>query len=365
MAAGEEVKHCFAIGWASGREEALKTIAALRERPSALAEAEAAWQERLRALRVETGDEALDRLLPWLVKQALDARVRARAGLYQAGGAYGFRDQLQDMLALMHFEPALAREHLLFCAARQFAAGDVLHWWHMPCSGVRTRISDDRLFLPYAAAAYVRLTGDAGVLGERVPYLRDVPIPEGKADWYGPAEVSEEMGTLHDHCMRAFRLSASLTGEHGLALMGAGDWNDSMDRVGARGKGESVWLSQFLSVAAQRYAEVAPDENDRAWLNALSAQMGGNGKVLEFARAPYGGSHHCDGSGRSFFLQRKKRPVFKIPVDHLFGGVRFEQQFQIFLFPAFRAAYDLHIIRVMRTGRLAPLSPHLCGRYFS
>ena len=280
LATGEEVKHCFAIGWASGREEALKTIAALRERPSALAEAEAAWQERLRALRVETGDEALDRLLPWLVKQALDARVRARAGLYQAGGAYGFRDQLQDMLALMHFEPSLAREHLLLCAARQFSAGDVLHWWHMPYTGVRTRISDDRLFLPYAAAAYVRLTGDAGVLNARVPYLRDVPIPEGKADWYGPAEVSEEMGTLHDHCMRAFRLSASLTGEHGLARMGAGDWNDSMDRVGAKGKGESVWLSQFLSVAATNYAEVAPDEADRAYLNALAAQM--NAAVEEF-----------------------------------------------------------------------------------
>ena len=280
LAAGEEAKLCFAVGWARSREDALKAVETLRERPSALTEAEKAWQTRLNALRVETGDEALDRLFPWLVKQALDARVRARAGLYQAGGAYGFRDQLQDMLLLMHFEPSLAREHLLLCAARQFASGDVLHWWHMPCSGVRTRISDDRLFLPYAAAAYVRLTGDAGVLGERVPYLRDVPIPEGKADWYGPAEVSEEMGTLHDHCMRAFRLSASLTGEHGLALMGAGDWNDSMDRVGAQGKGESVWLSQFLSVAATNYAEVAPDDADRAYLNALAAQM--NAAVEEF-----------------------------------------------------------------------------------
>ncbi len=280
LAAGEEGKLRFAVGWAEGREEALKALEALRAHPSTLAEAEEAWRARLGALRVETGDEALDRLFPWLVKQALDARVRARAGLYQAGGAYGFRDQLQDMLALMHFEPALAREHLLFCAARQFASGDVMHWWHMPRAGVRTRISDDRLFLPYVAAAYVRLTGDAGVLLARVPYLRDVPIPEGKADWYGPAEVSEEMGTLHDHCMRAFRLSASLTGEHGLALMGAGDWNDSMDRVGARGKGESVWLSQFLSVAASRYAEVAPDEADRAYLNALAAQM--NAAVEEF-----------------------------------------------------------------------------------
>ena len=208
-----------------------------------------------------------------LIKQALDGRVRARAGLYQAGGAYGFRDQLQDMLFLMHYEPARAREHILRAAARQFEAGDVMHWWHMPYMGVRTHISDDRLFLPFVTAAYVGLTGDRSVLFESVPYLRNVEIPEGAEDWYGAGEVSAETGTMHDHCMRAFHRSASLTGEHGLALMGSGDWNDSMNRVGARGKGESVWLSEFLCVAAERYAEVAPDEADRAWLNALSAQM--------------------------------------------------------------------------------------------
>lgn len=277
---GEEKTLAFAVGWAESREEALQAIQNMRGQPCALEAAEADWQTRLDALRVQTGDAALDRVFPMLVKQALDGRMRARAGLYQAGGAYGFRDQLQDLLALMHYEPARAREHILRAAARQFAAGDVMHWWHMPYMGVRTRISDDRLFLPYVAAAYVRLTGDAGILMERVPYLRNVEIPEGAEDWYGAGEVSEETGTVHDHCMRAFRLSASLTGEHGLALMGSGDWNDSMNRVGARGKGESVWLSQFLSVAAQRYAEVAPDENDRAWLNALSAQM--NAAVEEF-----------------------------------------------------------------------------------
>ncbi len=244
---GEEKTLALAVGRAESREEALQAIQNMRKQPCALEAAEADWQTRLAALRVQTGDAALDRVFPMLVKQALDGRVRARAGLYQAGGAYGFRDQLQDMLALMHYEPARAREHILRAAARQFAAGDVMHWWHMPYMGVRTHISDDRLFLPYVAAAYVRLTGDAGILMERVPYLRNVDIPEGAEDWYGAGEVSEETGTIHDHCMRAFRLSASLTGEHGLALMGSGDWNDSMNRVGARGRGKAYgFRNSFL-----------------------------------------------------------------------------------------------------------------------
>ena len=270
---GEERTLAFAVGRSDDRAGALRTVQALRERPLALEEVQAAWRKRLAGLTIRTGDAALDRIFPMLIKQALDGRVRARAGLYQAGGAYGFRDQLQDMLVLMHYEPARAREHILRAAARQFEAGDVMHWWHMPYMGVRTHISDDRLFLPFVTAAYVGLTGDRSVLFERVPYLRNVEIPEGAEDWYGAGEVSAETGTMHDHCMRAFHRSASLTGEHGLALMGSGDWNDSMNRVGARGKGESVWLSEFLCVAAERYAEVAPDEADRAWLNALSAQM--------------------------------------------------------------------------------------------
>ena len=273
LRAGEEKTLAFAVGRAVEYAQALRCVQALRARPCALEAARKEWSARLAKLCVRTGDAALDRLFPMLVKQALDGRVRARAGLYQAGGAYGFRDQLQDMLFLMHFEPQRAREHILRAAARQFEGGDVMHWWHMPRLGVRTRISDDRLFLPFVAAAYVRLTGDREVLFETAPYLRDVEIPEGAEDWYGAGEVSDKSGTIHDHCMRAFRLSASRTGEHGLALMGAGDWNDSMNRVGARGRGESVWLSQFLCAAAETYAEVAPDEADRAFLNALSAQM--------------------------------------------------------------------------------------------
>ena len=278
-AGGEQTLH-FAVGCAATREEANKAVRALRDAPDALESERALWRERLSALEIRTGDEAVDRVLPMLVKQVLDGRVRARAGLYQAGGAYGFRDQLQDMLALMHYEPALAREHILRAAARQFESGDVMHWWHMPYTGVRTRISDDRLFLAYVTAAYVHLTGDRSVLSERVAYLSDVDIPAGAEDRYGACEPSACVETLDRHCMRAFRLSASQTGEHGLALMGAGDWNDSMNRVGVQGRGESVWLSQFLSVAAERYARVAPDEADRAWLNALAAQM--NAAVEEF-----------------------------------------------------------------------------------
>ena len=277
---GEERALHFVIGRAADQDDALESVRRLRRRPDALEEARRAWEERMGLLRLRTPDEALNRTHAWLVKQVLDGRVRARAGLYQAGGAYGFRDQLQDMLALLPYEPERVRAHLLLSARRQFEAGDVMHWWHMPMTGVRTRIGDDRLFLPFVTSAYVRYTGDATVLDEVVPYLRNVEIPSSADDHYGVGEESPVRETLHKHCMRAFALSAAQTGEHGLALMGGGDWNDSMNRVGREGRGESVWLSQFLSATAEQYAQIAPDEGDRAFLNALSAQM--NAAVEEF-----------------------------------------------------------------------------------
>ncbi len=204
------------------------------------------WRERLSRAEIVTPDglmnAQLNRFLPY---QVICARLYGRAGWYQAGGAYGFRDQLQDQLSQLLTAPEEAREHILRCAAHQFESGDAQHWWHEPRAGVRTRVSDDMLFLPYVTACYVAETGDTAILREEVPFLKDVEIPDGRADWYGEAAVSDERATLHEHCLRAIR-RASRTGEHGLLLMGAGDWNDGMNRVGTKGRGESVWLTRVL-----------------------------------------------------------------------------------------------------------------------
>ena len=250
----------LALGWAADVASARKRVAAWR------AETPPEGPPERRDLVIETPDKALNALANgFLLHQVRASRVLGRTGLYQPGGAWGFRDQLQDMLALLHGEPERVRAHLLRCAARQFEAGDVLHWWHEPCRGVRTRVSDDLLFLPWVATAYVEATGDAGALEEAVPYLMDAELPEGRADVYRAMAPGATSGTLHDHCMRAFR-RADRRGRHGLLLMGGGDWNDGMDRVGARGRGESVWLSQFAIACADRYRRVAPKEEDRAWL---------------------------------------------------------------------------------------------------
>ena len=263
---GETARARFVLGWSGDADAARERVKALRSEPER-------EPERPPTLTVETPDEALNRLMnESLPHQVRASRVLGRAGFYQPGGAYGFRDQLQDMLALLHSEPERVRAHLLRCAERQFEAGDVLHWWHEPYAGVRTRVSDDLLFLPYVAAAYVQHTGDAAVLDETVPYLADAPIPEGRSDAYGQMRPGDASGTLHDHCMRAFRRAAR-AGGHGLLLMGAGDWNDGMNRVGAAGKGESVWLTQFAVACADAYRRVAPVEADRAWLEALARKL--------------------------------------------------------------------------------------------
>ena len=217
-------------------------------------------------LAVDTPDGALNALANgFLIHQVRASRVLGRTGPYQPGGAWGFRDQLQDMLALLHHEPERVRTHLLRCAAHQFEAGDVMHWWHEPFTGVRTRVSDDMLFLPWVAAAYVRHTGDAGVLAERAAYLKDAPVPDGRDDICCEMTPGGASESLHGHCMRAFR-RACRVGAHGLLLMGTGDWNDGMNRVGARGAGESVWLTQFAVACAESYRRVAPVEADRVWL---------------------------------------------------------------------------------------------------
>jgi cyclic beta-1,2-glucan synthetase len=258
LAAGEVRDIVILLGAADTEAAALTTAAAcrtVRQARAALDRSVAAWAERLSVIQVRTPEPTFDAMLNrWTLYQALACRMWARSAMYQSSGAYGFRDQLQDVMALLYAEPALARAHLLRAAARQFLEGDVQHWWHPQSGrGVRTRCSDDLVWLPYVVDHYIRVTGDRSVLDERVPFLRMRALEPDEHEIYDLPEVTEEQASLYEHCLRALR-RASTTGAHGLPLIGSGDWNDGMNRVGIEGRGESVWLAWFLATTLERFA---------------------------------------------------------------------------------------------------------------
>ena len=261
LAPGETREVAMLLGAAATREEALRLIDAHRPEGVARAAADAgvaAWTRRLGVVQVETPEPAFDALLNhWSLYQALACRMWARSAVYQSSGAYGFRDQLQDVLAFVYAEPSIARAHILRATARQFVEGDVQHWWHPQSGrGVRTRFSDDLVFLPFVVEQYVRVTGDASVLDEQVPFLTMRALAPGEDELYDLPQVSAEHGTVYEHCLRALR-HACTHGAHGLPLIGSGDWNDGMNRVGIEGRGESVWLAWFLIATLRDFAPLA------------------------------------------------------------------------------------------------------------
>lgn len=257
LGAGEDHNHALILLQKTNSLEAVHT---------ALENVKKFWKDALFKVQIETPDRATNFLANgWLNYQTIACRLMGRSGFYQSGGAFGFRDQLQDVLSIMHNKPELVREQILLNASRQFIEGDVQHWWHPPTGrGVRTTCSDDYLWLPYVTAHYINTTGDTAILKETVLFLEGRLLNEGEESYYDLPIQSDQRASLYEHCKRAINFGLKF-GVHGLPLMGSGDWNDGMDKVGEHGKGESVWLAFFLFEILENFEDLAKLQNDAAF----------------------------------------------------------------------------------------------------
>ena len=294
---GARMELRFLLGQAEDRDRAKELIARYRAAnlDEVLQEVQRQWDDVLGAVQVSTPDPAMDLILNrWLLYQTLSCRIWARAAFYQVSGAYGFRDQLQDIMALTVAKRSVAREHILRAAGRQFVEGDVQHWWHPPSGrGIRTRTSDDLLWLPYAVIHFIESTSDMSLLDETIPFLEGEALAEHQQDSYFQPRVSDKSATVYEHCARALDRSLSV-GEHGLPLMGACDWNDGMNRVGWQGQGESVWLGWFLHSILWEFSKLADARGEskraEAWrihVSALKAALERSGWDGEWYRRAY------------------------------------------------------------------------------
>lgn len=267
---GETRTVVFGLGY--GHSEKLEQINQIRYKYKDISNVwqelnnvKAYWEDILGRIQIETKDRAIDIMVNgWLLYQTLSCRITARAAFYQCGGAYGYRDQLQDVLAFLYTKPELLRKQILIACSRQFEEGDVQHWWHPPLGiGVRTRISDDLLWLPYATAAYIKGTGDYSILEERVHYIKGPLLNDDQQEIMFTPDVSEKDDSVYEHCKKA--IDHTGYGHHGLPLMGGGDWNDGMNAVGKEGKGESVWLGWFLYYVLSEFIPLCIYQNDEEY----------------------------------------------------------------------------------------------------